>query len=164
MSGSSVPLSIALTAGGLAVVNPCAFPLLPAFLSFYLGADEQRLPAARTRALQGLLVGALVAAGFLAVFAVVGLPLRMDGTVGDAAERVMRFIRELQHKLQIPIVPYNERLTSREADEILRERGADARERRARSDEIAAAIILQDYLNDHARSREAEIPKYLTRH
>ena len=77
MSGSSVPLSIALTAGGLAVVNPCAFPLLPAFLSFYLGADEQRLPAARTRALQGLLVGALVAAGFLAVFAVVGLPLSL---------------------------------------------------------------------------------------
>jgi cytochrome c-type biogenesis protein len=77
MSGSSVPLSIALTAGGLAVVNPCAFPLLPAFLSFYLGADEQRLPAASTRALQGLLVGALVAAGFLAVFAVVGLPLSL---------------------------------------------------------------------------------------
>ena len=95
---------------------------------------------------------------------VVGLPLRMDGTAGDAAERVMRFIRELQSKLQIPVVPYNERLTSREADEILRERGADARERRARSDEIAAAIILQDYLNDHARGDETEIPEYLTRH
>lgn len=77
MSGSSVPFSIALTAGGLAVVNPCAFPLLPAFLSFYLGADEQRLPAAPTRALQGLLVGALVATGFLGVFAVVGLPLSL---------------------------------------------------------------------------------------
>lgn len=77
MSGSAVPLSIALTAGGLAVVNPCAFPLLPAFLSFYLGADEQRLPVASTRALQGLLVGALVASGFLAVFAVVGLPLSL---------------------------------------------------------------------------------------
>lgn len=95
---------------------------------------------------------------------VVGLPLRMDGTVGDAAERVLRFIRELQGKLQIPVVPYDERLTSREADEILRERGADARERRARSDEIAAAIILQDYLNDQARSDETEIPEYLTRH
>src|SRR5438034_5266831 len=56
-----------------------------------------------------------------------------------------------QSKLQIPVVPYDERLTSREADEILRERGADARERRARSDEIAAAIILQDYLNDQDR-------------
>jgi cytochrome c-type biogenesis protein len=77
VSGSSVPFSIAFTAGGLAVVNPCAFPLLPAFLSFYLGADEQRLPAASTRALQGLVVGALVAAGFLSVFAVVGLPLSL---------------------------------------------------------------------------------------
>jgi cytochrome c-type biogenesis protein len=77
LSTSSVPFSIALTAGGLAVVNPCAFPLLPAFLSFYLGADEDRLPAAPTRALQGLLVGALVATGFLTVFAVVGLPLSL---------------------------------------------------------------------------------------
>lgn len=81
----SVPFSIALTAGGLAVVNPCAFPLVPAFLSFYLGADEQRLPAAPTRALQGLLVGALVAAGFLTVFAVVGLPLSLGlSAIADA--------------------------------------------------------------------------------
>ena len=85
MIGNSVPFSIALTAGGLAVVNPCAFPLLPAFLSFYLGADEQRLPAAPTRALQGLLVGALVAAGFLTVFAVVGLPLSLGlSAIADA--------------------------------------------------------------------------------
>ena len=85
MSGSSVPFSIALTAGGLAVVNPCAFPLLPAFLSFYLGVDEQRLPAAPTRALQGLLVGALVATGFLTVFAVVGLPLSFGlSTIANA--------------------------------------------------------------------------------
>jgi cytochrome c-type biogenesis protein len=57
------------------VINPCGFPLLPAFLSFYLGADERRLPPAPTRALQGLLVGALVTVGFLGFFAVVGLPV-----------------------------------------------------------------------------------------
>ena len=85
MTGSSVPFSIALTAGGLAVINPCAFPLVPAFLSFYLGAEEERLPAAPTRALQGLLVGALVAAGFLTVFAVVGLPLSLGlSAIADA--------------------------------------------------------------------------------
>ena len=85
MIGNSVPFSIALTAGGLAVVNPCAFPLVPAFLSFYLGAEEQRLPAAPTRALQGLLVGALVAAGFLTVFAAVGLPLSLGlSAIADA--------------------------------------------------------------------------------
>jgi cytochrome c-type biogenesis protein len=71
----SVPLSIALIAGGLAVINPCGFPLLPAFHSFYLGADQEQLPAAPTRVLQGLVVGVLVAVGFLGVFALVGLPL-----------------------------------------------------------------------------------------
>jgi cytochrome c-type biogenesis protein len=59
----------------LAVVNPCGFPLLPAFLSYYLGADERRLPPAPTRVLQGLLVGALVTVGFLGFFALVGLPV-----------------------------------------------------------------------------------------
>ena len=48
---------------------------MPAFLSFYLGADEQQLPRAPTRILQGLLVGALVAAGFIGVFALVSLPV-----------------------------------------------------------------------------------------
>jgi len=38
VSINSVPISIALVAGGLSVVNPCGFPLLPAFLSFYFGA------------------------------------------------------------------------------------------------------------------------------
>src|SRR5919197_2140127 len=71
----SVPISIALVAGGLSVVNPCGFPLLPAFLSFYLGADERQLPRASTRALQGLLVGALVTIGFVGVFAIVSLPV-----------------------------------------------------------------------------------------
>ena len=59
----------------MVVVNPCGFPLLPAFLSYYLGADERRLPPASTRVLQGLLVGTLVTVGFLGFFALVGLPV-----------------------------------------------------------------------------------------
>jgi cytochrome c biogenesis protein CcdA len=76
-----IPVSIALVAGGLSVVNPCGFPLLPAFLSFYLGADEERLPRAPTRLWQGLAVGGLMSSGFLGFFAVVGLPV----TYGAAA-------------------------------------------------------------------------------
>jgi putative Holliday junction resolvase len=83
---------------------------------------------------------------------VVGLPLRMDGTPGDAAAQIERFIRELQRQLQIPVVAQDERLTSREADQMLRERGASLSERRARCDEYAAAIILQDYLAAHPNS------------
>jgi cytochrome c-type biogenesis protein len=82
---NSVPISVALVAGGLAVVNPCGFPLLPAFLSFYLGADEERLPSAETRLLQGLYVGALVALGFLGLFAVAGLPVSFGvAAIADA--------------------------------------------------------------------------------
>jgi putative Holliday junction resolvase len=77
---------------------------------------------------------------------VIGLPLRMDGTVGDAAERVQRFIADVRSTISIPVLTQDERLTSREADEMMREEGLDARTRRARSDEYAAAIILRDYL------------------
>lgn len=74
MAGSTVPISIALASGALTVVNPCGFPLLPAFLSFYVGADEEQLPRAATRVAQGLVVGTLVAAGFLGVFALLAIP------------------------------------------------------------------------------------------
>jgi cytochrome c-type biogenesis protein len=80
-----VPLALALVAGGLVTLNPCAFPLLPAFLSFYVGADERDLPRAPDRIAQGLLVGLLISAGFLTVFAVVGLPIVYGATlVADA--------------------------------------------------------------------------------
>lgn len=70
-----MPIALALTAGALATVNPCGFPLLPAFLAFYVGADEATLPAAPARVVQGMLVGLLVAAGFLAVFGAAGVPI-----------------------------------------------------------------------------------------
>ena len=72
--------------GGLSVVNPCGFPLLPAFLSFYFGAEEEQLPPAPTRVAQGLVVGALVALGFLGFFALVGLPVSFG--VGAIARAV----------------------------------------------------------------------------
>lgn len=73
--GLKMPLALALVAGALASVNPCGFPLLPAFLSFYVGAEEHDLPHAPARVGQGLLVGILVSAGFLGVFALVGVPI-----------------------------------------------------------------------------------------
>ena len=77
---------------------------------------------------------------------VVGLPLSLDGTFGDAAERVRIFIGELKKTISIPIIEQDERLTSREAEEVMRELGFDLRKRKEKSDEYAAAIILQDYL------------------
>jgi putative pre-16S rRNA nuclease len=84
----------------------------------------------------------------------VGMPLNMNGTRGKSAERVEKFVADLQNRTAIPIVVVDERLTSYAADQILRDRGVN--ERRARSDEFAAAIILQDYLDQEERRRKAE--------
>lgn len=70
-----MPIGIAIVAGALAGINPCGFPLLPAFLSLYVGADEESLPRASSRVAQGLTVGMLVTVGFLGVFLVVGIPI-----------------------------------------------------------------------------------------
>lgn len=70
-----MPIGIAIVAGALAGVNPCGFPLLPAFLSLYVGAEEDTLPRASSRVAQGLIVGALVTTGFLGVFLVIGIPI-----------------------------------------------------------------------------------------
>jgi cytochrome c biogenesis protein CcdA len=83
MDGTS--LSIAFVAGGLATLNPCGFPLLPAFFSYYTGAADERLPSAPTRVAQGLASGLLVTLGSLGVFTVLGLPVSLGATtVADA--------------------------------------------------------------------------------
>lgn len=88
---------------------------------------------------------------------IVGLPLNMDGSRGPAVERVESFISDLGRCLSIPIVTVDERLTSREADRMLREMGMGFRERRALSDEYAASVILQDYIDEQRRSPRSEI-------
>jgi cytochrome c biogenesis protein CcdA len=70
-------VAFALVAGVLAILNPCGFALLPAFLSIYVGARDEQLPTAPTRAFQGILVGLAVTVGLLAVFAVVGVPVAL---------------------------------------------------------------------------------------
>ena len=71
----TVSLAVALVAGGLSVLNPCGFPLLPAFLAYYVGAGDEALPPAPNRIAQGLVVGLTVTVGFLGVFAALALPV-----------------------------------------------------------------------------------------
>ena len=78
---------------------------------------------------------------------VVGLPLRMDGTAGDAAQSAMRFVERLKSKLDVAVFTQDERLTSYEAEQMMIKRGFGREQRRARSDEFAAMIILEDYLS-----------------
>jgi putative Holliday junction resolvase len=75
------------------------------------------------------------------------LPLRMDGSIGDAAKGALSFVERLRTELPLEIFTQDERLTSYEAEQIMTDRGMSRAEKRARSDEFAAMIILQDFLS-----------------
>lgn len=82
---------------------------------------------------------------------VVGMPFRMDGTPGTAAEKVNTFIRKLRKALpeQIEIVPYDERLTTVEAQAQLHAAGRTVKNSRDVIDQAAAVVILQHYMDAH---------------
>ncbi len=76
----AVPAGVALLAGGLAVFNPCGFPVLAAFLAYSLG-DDGAGSRAPNQIARGLMTGLMVTSGFLAVFTVLGLPLSLGVAV-----------------------------------------------------------------------------------
>lgn len=76
-----VDLALAFTTGMVATVNPCGFAMLPAYLSFFLGIEDERASIGRA-----LVVGAAVTAGFATAFAVTGLTVsRVTNSVYDVA-------------------------------------------------------------------------------
>ena len=83
---------------------------------------------------------------------VVGLPLSLDGTEGPQARRVRETARRLAERLDAPLVFYDERLSTAEAERAMASTGADARKRRGAVDMVAATLVLQAYLE----SRETE--------
>ncbi|CDZ81478.1 Putative Holliday junction resolvase [Candidatus Rubidus massiliensis] len=78
---------------------------------------------------------------------VVGMPLMMSGKVGFLADEVKHFVDLLQQKLSIPIVTWDERLTSVQAERTLRESTMSRKKRTQFVDRVAAVIILQNYLD-----------------
>ncbi|MCM3882005.1 MAG: Holliday junction resolvase RuvX [Vicinamibacterales bacterium] len=78
---------------------------------------------------------------------VVGLPTHLDGSANDQTPRVRKMVALLSTRIAIPIVLQDERLSSHEAEERLAFREKDWRKRKARLDAAAAAVILQDYLD-----------------
>ena len=86
--------------------------------------------------------------------AVVGLPLNMDGSEGPSAARSRAFGEALATALELPVDFWDERLTTVAAERALREGDVPARKRRQVVDQVAAALILQGWLD--ARALEAE--------
>lgn len=86
---------------------------------------------------------------------VVGLPLTLRGEVGPQAAAVQRFAEALATTLELPVHLFDERLTTAAAEQYLRELGVKPEKRRQQIDQVAAAIILQDYL-DQQRGRDSD--------
>jgi len=86
---------------------------------------------------------------------VVGLPRSMDGSIGKQAEKVQAFVQSLSNQTQVPIEFRDERLTTVAAKRLMRAARTKKTRRKARDDAIAAAIILQGYL-DETRIVETE--------
>ena len=80
----------------------------------------------------------------------VGLPRNMDGTYGIAAEKVRQFIGRLKEVVAVPIRTWDERLTSAQANRVLLQGNVRRQERKQKVDAMAAAILLQSFLDSGA--------------
>ncbi|HEY9622331.1 MAG TPA: Holliday junction resolvase RuvX [Crinalium sp.] len=83
---------------------------------------------------------------------VVGLPYTMDGTLGSQAKQTQRFAQRLSKVLELPVEYVDERLTSFAAEQLLLDEGRSPSRDKGSIDRKAAAIILQQWLDDR-RSR-----------
>ncbi len=81
---------------------------------------------------------------------IVGLPLLLGGGEGKQVASVRAYVRGLEPFLQAPVVYWDERDSSNEATRILADNASGRRRQRRRQDAVAAAVILQDYLDQHA--------------
>jgi len=79
---------------------------------------------------------------------IVGLPKNMNGTLGPQGQKVVRFVEHLKKAFSIPIILWDERLTTVEAERVLIEKADISRAKRKEViDKLAAVLILQNYLD-----------------
>jgi len=82
---------------------------------------------------------------------VVGLPKNMNGTLGKQAEMVLECAKVLMDKIQVPVVTWDERLSTVGASKVLLEADVSRKKRKKVIDKLAAVIILQGYLDRSRR-------------
>ena len=86
---------------------------------------------------------------------VVGLPKNMDGTIGKQAEIVLNWVKILMDRINIPVVSWDERLSTVGASKVLLEADLSRKKRKKVIDKLAAVLILQGYL-DQSRNKDHE--------
>jgi len=78
---------------------------------------------------------------------IVGMPRNMNGSHGPAADKARVFIEELRRETTLPIVAWDERLSTVSAQRALQEAGRNTRKQKSVIDQVAAQIILQSWLD-----------------
>ena len=89
---------------------------------------------------------------------VLGLPLQLDGREGPAVRAMREFTVKLEAGLSVPVVRWDERMTTKAAEELLIAADVSRKKRKGIVDRIAAAILLRSYLEaqDHASAQSVE--------
>ena len=87
-----------------------------------------------------------------------GLPLRLNGEQGPAVQAVQQFLEPLAVALPVPIVTWDERMTTKAAEELLIAADMSRKKRKGVVDRVAAAILLQSYLEAQASTSPVVMP------
>ena len=87
---------------------------------------------------------------------VAGVPRQLNGQIGAAATEVLQFVEKLRAILRCPVITWDERLTTVAAHRALRDAGKNTRQTRGYVDQVAAQMILQNYLDWRAAKAERE--------
>lgn len=89
---------------------------------------------------------------------VVGLPRSMDGNLGPQAQIVLAFVKTLSHHTLTPVDVWDERLSTVAADRLMIDSGKKRAKRKAERDAVAAALVLQSYMDSRLPPPEPENP------
>jgi putative Holliday junction resolvase len=128
---------------GLAMSDPCRMIVSPLKVLTFKGTAKRAAHLVKEE---------IEALGVTLV--VVGLPYSMSGQKGPMAKVVEQFAAALRELVTVPVVFHDERLSSLEAERLMASSGMSTRDMRGRLDKIAAAIMLQGYLDCQKGGRE----------
>jgi putative Holliday junction resolvase len=99
-----------------------------------------------------------IASTYLAQKIVVGVPYSARGELTQQAEKIVRFADRLARQAPVPLIRWDERHTSMTAERVLLEADASRAKRKQVRDKLAAAVLLQDYLETQRRGGKENDP------
>jgi putative pre-16S rRNA nuclease len=88
---------------------------------------------------------------------VVGLPLRLSGAEGIQSDKMRQFAGEIEDRFHLPVHLWDERLTSAEANRVLRESEVSIAKRAAAVDQMAAVLILQSWMENRSQASTRDL-------